>query len=716
MFLIDAPATVTPLVVLSYVPLAGGLPAVGMLGPILAALLAFLVSAGFFCRHFLRRFFHKLRNDWRWGAASIAIVIIIGGGVMFWLRGANKPASQAKVIVIGIDGMDPKLLEEYMARGMMPYLARVRAQGFYSHLETTTPPESPVAWSTFATGANPGKHGLFDFVTRAPQTYLPDLALVRIDGSQYVSQKHGESFWSVTSAHKVPSVVLRVPITFPPEEVHGRMLSGMGVPDLRGSQGTFSYWTTEPQGPDKTMGGKVIQVNAKRDVIETTLPGPSFGQGAKRQELTLPLSIRLDRDNRRAAITLQKQTHTLQEGAWSPWYRVKFSTGFLQSVSGMVRFHLRSVTPEFALYGSPLNFDPEHPPYAISYPKQYAAQLKEAIGLYHTQGMPEDTWALNEERLDEETFLAQCRQIYQEREAMLQHELERFQEGLVVVVFDTLDRVQHMFWRAIDSEHPLYTAELHARYGTVIEEWYQRVDRTVGQVLEQLDANTILMVLSDHGFSSFRRAVHLNSWLREEGFLKLNGDLEEGRDFGMDVDWPRTQAYALGIGGIYLNLQGREPQGMVAPGESATRLKNQITARLTALIDPHNGQPVVRRVMAREEVYSGPETAHAPDLFVGFAEGYRASWQTALNGTPRAIIEDNMKKWSGDHIVDPQLVPGVLLVNRPMRLTNPRLIDIGPTILQIFGVGVPREVDGLPLWSPIAPTSQAVHHTPSNVQ
>jgi predicted AlkP superfamily phosphohydrolase/phosphomutase len=216
--------------------------------------------------------------------------------------------------------------------------------------------------------------------------------------------------------------------------------------------------------------------------------------------------------------------------------------------------------------------------------------------------------------------------------------------------------------------------------------------------MKKIDDNTVLLVLSDHGFAPFRRAVHLNTWLRQHGYLRLKENREEGRGYGQDIDWAQTRAYALGIGGVYLNLKGREPQGVVEPGEEAKKLSAAIAAELQTLTDAKTGQPVVRRAYRAEEVYKGPEAAQAPDLLIGFERGYRASWQTALGGVPRELIEDNTKKWSGDHIVDPELVPGILLVNRALSLDKPHLADIAPTILKLVGAAVPDAVDGRVLW------------------
>jgi predicted AlkP superfamily phosphohydrolase/phosphomutase len=700
---------------LLYIGPGPGLP-IPALGPILGALLALLSMALFFFRQLFQRFFSRLRRDrwFRW--VVILVVIALGGGLMAWFGRGREHSVQGrqppKVLVLGIDGMDPDLLESYLAQGLLPHFARLRENGVYARLATTNPAESPVAWSTFATGTNPGKHGLFDFIHRAPRTYLPDFALVRLEpgrsltiggttipigAAQYVSQRHGAPFWSLTSEAEVATTVLRCPVTFPPEEVRGRMLSGMGVPDLRGSQGTFSYWTTEPGVETSVQGGKIIAVQQNGGRISTVLSGPSVTQDGERGELTVPFEISVNTSQKQVILHLQWKDVTLREGEWSSWLPVAFRAGLFNKLSGICRFYLKSIEP-LALYGSPVNFAPENPPYPISFPKNYARELAAAIGDFHTQGMPEDTWALNEGRLDEESFLEHCHTIHHEREAMLHYELARFQKGVLVVVFDTVDRVQHMFWRAIDTEHPLYSEELHARYGNVIENWYREVDGLLGDVMQKIDDNTVLIVLSDHGFAPFRRAVHVNTWLRQQGYLRLKENRSEGRGYGQDIDWTHTRAYALGIGGVYLNVKGREPQGIVEPGEEAEKLRAVIAAELSSLTDPQNGLSVVRRVYRADEIYKGPEAAQAPDLLVGFERGYRSSWQTALGGVPKELIEDNLKKWSGDHIVDPKLVPGILLVNRPLTITNPSLADIAPTILKMVGAVVPETIDGRALW------------------
>ncbi len=388
----------------------------------------------------------------------------------------------------------------------------------------------------------------------------------------------------------------------------------------------------------------------------------------------------------------------IREGQWSDWLKVKFKAGPLMSVRGMVRFHLTQVTPTLQLHASPVNFDPEAPLFPISSPPEYAKELAARLGAFYTTGMVEDHGGLNNERFDEAAYLAQCEGVMRERERMMLHELNRFKEGLFYCLFDTPDRLQHMFWRFGEPEHPAnHGAPVQAAFTDVIDEHYRACDRVVGQAMQFADPSTLLIVLSDHGMDSFRRGVNLNTWLYEHGFLALKKGISPGAeagDFLRAVDWSRTQAYALGLSSIYLNLAGREAQGIVAK-EQAALMKAQIAGGLAGLRDPAKGQVAVASVVSSEEVYSGPYLHEAPDLLVNFAAGYRASWGTPLGGIPEGLFEDNTKKWAGDHAVDPQLVPGVLMMNRPFRTDNadaalsaatPSLIDLAPTILAALQV------------------------------
>jgi predicted AlkP superfamily phosphohydrolase/phosphomutase len=377
--------------------------------------------------------------------------------------------------------------------------------------------------------------------------------------------------------------------------------------------------------------------------------------------------------------------------------RVKFKFSMLQSVPGQVRFFLRSVSPCVEFYVSPVNFDPSAPLFPVSTPAEFSKELAAEIGSFSTLGMAEDHTALNNGRLDEAAYLAQCGLVLAEREKMAFHELARFTEGLFFVVFDTPDRVQHMFWRFRDAQHPFYDADLAREFTRQVEEHYRHYDGVLARVMEHSDAETLLVVLSDHGFGTFRRAVHVNTWLFENGLLALRGNHKPDEALGecfSQVEWSKTYAYALGLGGIYLNKKRRERDGILEENGEAARVRKAIVKGLTGLPDAATGKVAINSVSCAEEIYSGACIADAPDLLVNYAPGFRVSWQTALGGMPHGLFEDNLRRWSGDHIIDPQAVPGILLLNRAAVRNHADIRDLAPTIVSHFGIAPHPAMEG----------------------
>ena len=606
-----------------------------------------------------------------------------------------------KVLVLGFDGMDAARTRSMMERGELPNFARLAHRGGFAALGTTVPPQSPVAWATFSTGRNPGGHDIFDFLSRDPRTYLPALSMADVEepkrflrlGSIRIplsapeirNFRRGESFWKVLSDAGVPVTVLRVPVNFPPDRA-GRGLSGMGTPDMLGTLGTFSFYTDKPVEKTEETGGRVQEVRLEGETVRAEIQGPENPYREAGEALRVPFTVHVDRASGVAEIRLQGQDRLLRVGQWSPWMRVRFDLLPLVHSTGIVRFYLKGVDPHFELYMSPINIDPEDPALPVSYPEDYARELAERLGLFYTQGMAEDTWALNQGRLDDAAFLQQAEIVFEEARKSLEYELARFRRGLLLCYFSSTDPLQHMFYRYDDPDSPAYDAGRAERYGKVIQETYRRMDALLGQILDRLDGDTTVIVLSDHGFAPFRRAVHLNRWLIRQGYMHLAGsDLDEGKEFFANVDWSRTRAYAMGLNGLYINRRGREARGTVPP-EEAGALAAEIAARLKGLVDPRDGTPAVSKVYRAEEVYHGPYADHAPDLIVGYARGYRGSWQTALGAAPAPLMEDNRKAWSGDHCIDPVLVPGVLLSNRRITARSPGLIDMAKTVLDEFHV------------------------------
>jgi predicted AlkP superfamily phosphohydrolase/phosphomutase len=618
-----------------------------------------------------------------------------------------------RVIVIGLDGLEPSIVEGMLDRGELPNFSRIRKAGYYSRLRTTYPAQTPVAWSSFATGTNPGAHGIFDFVRRDPGTYLPDFALSKFERPKslfsppkVINQRKGIPFWNLLTSADIPCTILRCPCTFPPEPVRGRMLAGVGVPDLRGSQGTGTFYTQHPAG--QRMENEQLVNLADGDELTTNIIGPHNTRANPAASINCEIRLRVDRAAGRLSIlTADNPPIEVGVGSWSPWIRLKFKLSILQSITGIVRLYVRQLSPHLEFYVSPVNFDPGAPLFPVSSPLEYAKELVDQIGLFSTLGMAEDHNGLNNGRFDEAAYLAQCELVLAERERMTFHELSRFKEGVFFVVFDTPDRVQHMFWRFRDPGHPFFDPDRAHQFEREIEEHYRRYDTLLARVWEHVDEHTLLIVLSDHGFNTFRRAFHANTWLWQNGLLALRDSRKPDEALGdgfTGVDWSKTYAYALGLGGIYLNLKGREREGILEEGTQAERVRRSIQQGLAGLADTDTGKVSIHSVVRREEIYSGAFLGDAPDLLVNYAPGYRVSWQTALGGMPHSLFEDNLRRWSGDHIIDPQAVPGILFLNRPPyagNLNQPDIRDLAPTILAHSGVSPHTSMEGKSLLGPV---------------
>ena len=605
-----------------------------------------------------------------------------------------------RVVVIGLDGLEPSIVDPMLAAGELPVLASLRNRGGYARLATTFPAQTPVAWSSFATGTNPGGHGIYDFIRRDPTTGLPDLALNRYEQNnaftppRAVNLRGGIPFWDLLGRAGITSTVLRCPCTYPAEVSRGRLLSGLGVPDVRGGLGTPTVWTAGPD-PQEGESERVIPLELTDGMARTFLPGARTPKG----EATIGLVIRREPDG----VVLEVEGRPplrLAASGWSDWVPLKFKLGMLQSAAGIVRFFVPSLDP-LVLYASPVNFAPDAPLYPISAPWDYAGELEDEIGTYYTAGMVEDHTGLMNGRIDEAAFLAQCDLVMREREAMLQYELARFRDGFLFCLFDTPDRIQHLFWRFGEPDHPANRGGFDPGFREVIRNHYRECDAVVGRVLQGLDPETLVIVLSDHGFTGFQRGVHLNGWLLANGFLVLEKGVEPGEaagEFLRHVDWSRTRAYALGLGSIYLNRKGREGRGIL-DSQEADRTASDIVAALSTLVDPERGIRAVERVSRADQLYHGPYAADAPDLLALFRKNYRASWTTALGGVPRTVFEDNTRRWGGDHIVDPSLVPGVLFMSRQFREESASMFDLAPTILEYFGVAPNGAMEGRSLFS-----------------
>jgi predicted AlkP superfamily phosphohydrolase/phosphomutase len=691
---------------------------------------------------------------------------------------ASAASGQQKVIVLGFDGVDARYTEQWMNEGKLPNLARLRQTGTFRPLTPTTPAQTPVSWSTFSTGIDPGRTGIFDFLRRDPKTYLPvfaafdetteplllgkrnpiafaaavlilfallcgasaalgrrKLAMVLIACGillapavffavqKYVpealpgviNRRQGIPFWEAAANKGKKATIVHVPVTFPATDFHeGHMLSGLGVPDVSGRVGKPFYFTSEldfQRGGSNEFSIDVVQLEDNRGVIQTQIQGPPNKLFGNPPYISIPMTITVAEDRNSIQIEVSEQKLTLKAGEWTGWVNFVFPFNPLIKVKGISRFHLLSVQPEVKLYLSPINFDPRSlpPGFKVSSPSDWAPQLAKEHGPYKTLGWQIDTWAISEGFATEKIFwddmewtVAQSRKMF---EALLQRD-----DDLIVQCFEFPDRVGHVFWRIVDPKHPAYDAKLAAQWGDALLRSYQLMDEIVGDAMKAAERkNALLLIASDHGFASFRKHVHYNTWLVLNGYMTLKTGVQvkdrnlemlfDQGQFWENVDWSKTRAYAMGLGEVYVNLKGRESQGVVNPGPEYDALKKELQQKLVAMVDPETGERPVRRVVTREQAYRQFDPNMIPDLFVMNNDGYRVSWQTSLGGVPKQVFEPNKAVWSGDHCsVDPEIVKGIFFTNRKLTTTRaPYIADVYPTVLGALGVAAPYTLDGVEL-------------------
>jgi predicted AlkP superfamily phosphohydrolase/phosphomutase len=671
------------------------------------------------------------RRDFLKTAAAALVAAPVGGG-LFSGR-ARAQAYFPRTLILGIDGMDHKLLSKFMLEGRMPNFSKLAAQGGFSPLWSSMPPLSPVAWSNFITGSNPGGHAIFDFIHRDPATYMPEFSMAKVSpppekikiagitceneislpfssytipltGGDTELLRKGTAFWQLLSDKHISTTVIKMPVNFPPVEGAGKSLSGMGTPDLLGTYGTFSFYTdSPPSGYEDMSGGDIFPISINHGKFTSRIYGPNNDfldvkeieakkgrrMRSREKQSSIEFTVHVDRDNPVARIDIQGQQILLKAGEFSRWVELKFEMlPRLKSVSGICRFYLMSTKPTFALYVSPLNINPADPALPICTPASYSKDVYEEIGYFYTQGMAEETKAFDHRIFANADFVKQSDLVLAERRAILEYELKRFDTGLLFFYFSTLDLCGHMMWSAMDPNHPGHDPVADAPYVNRYRDLYHEMDKVLGRAMDAIGKDDTIIVMSDHGFGPWYRAFRLNTWLHENGYLVLEpGTKPEDVQVLQGVDWRKTRAYAMGFNGLYVNQMGREGSGSVAPGRDKDALIDELVAALQSVKDPENGKRVLKKVYKASDIYTGQYVLRAPDLIMGYDWGYRGADESALGELPSGLLVDNLRKWSGDHAGDYTNIPGVFVTNRKIQMTGPSLYDLTPTVLGNFDIG-----------------------------
>ena len=629
-----------------------------------------------------------------------------------------------KVIVIGFDGMDPILSGKMMDAGKLPNLNKFRKLGGYRILGTSTPPQTPVAWSNFINGAGPGSHGIFDFIHRNPERQFAGLFLstsetvagegywetgqhrLQLDfwpfnhkPSETLLRRQGTPFWEYLDKAGISSTFYDLPCNYPPSPSkygNHRCLAGMSTPDMLGNYGGYHQFSEDGPVRMKDEGGckRSMLFFEENEVATGTLIGPPNTLLIDPEPTTVDFIVHRDIKADSAVIEIQGQSILLKKGMWSPWLQLDFELSmpwFMpdEDLSGICRFYLQQVSPNFRLYVTPINANPSNPAIQITEPMDFSKEISDELGLFYTTGFQEDHKALQNEIFTEDEFVTQAEIVLQERLNLLNYAMKHYDDGLLYFYFSSTDLQAHMLWWDSDEKHPTRSTEDAKKYFGHLKSIYQRMDTVLGKIQARYGDQATIIVMSDHGFANFKRQFALNTWLRENGFV-APGDCSS---LMYDVDWSRTRAYGLGINGLYLNLRGRERDGIVEPGTEQEELIAELISKLEAVRDL-DGNKVIRKVHRTDTEYSGPATRLAPDLIIGYKRGYRASWSTCLGNMDKEVLSDNDKAWSADHCADPLEVPGVVFCNKPIAMDSPSLVDIAPSILEEFGLDIPSTMEG----------------------
>lgn len=635
---------------------------------------------------------------------------------------AAKPTGQKKgrVVILGFDGVEPTIVDTMLAAGELPNLAKLRDNGSYHRLTSAIPPQSPSAWSSFTTCTSTGNHGVYDFVMRDPAKHQPRVgfgstkhAELNPDGTvktpvRFTGIRKGESFWKEADSQGFVCKALNVPFAFPADDMaQGCMLCGLGVTDIRATDSTFFSFSDGYDKQESVPGGMLFPLQFDGDVAKTSIPGARDSRVTSFSDpkafVRADLEFTLDRPNKSVAVKTPSDTVTVKEGEWSEWVEWSFEVSPSYTVRAISRFYGMTIGERVNIYMACLQYHPKAPYMRFSTPESYAGELADRYGLFKTIGWSYDTKALSRDALSEDAFLEDVRNTMAFYERLTLDELTREDSDMVIAAWTGPDRVSHMFWRFRDPKHPLYTEEGAKKYGRAVEDTYVKMDQIVGNVMSKLGPDDLLMILSDHGFKSFRKGLNVNTWLVRNGYLTLKGQTDAAtafttkeQNFMSGFDWSKTKAYSIGLGSIFLNLKDREGMGIVEP-EDADALAAEIREKLLALTDPDTGEKVFDAIYTRD-VFKGDSAENAPDLQLGYADGYQSSKATVSGSAPEPIFDINDDKWSGEHASsDVAKTPGIFFSNKKINTEQPAIVDLGVTALTYLGGRVPERYEGKPL-------------------
>ncbi len=604
-----------------------------------------------------------------------------------------------RLVVLGVDGLDPRLLDGLVERGKVPNLARLHR----SALETTVPSDPASAWSSFATGTPPAAHGILGDVMRLPASY--DLAGPCMPAGSTGSQSSrntrlGEPFWSAAARAGKRVRVLRAPYSCPPSvEGAAEVLGGAGTPDLVGGPGATMLVRScapAPGGRPPAGGVPLVAQSLPGGGWTVRIDGPEQGGKETAAVLTMSWSAAAGAKDRVLLVDGGRGVVRVAPGKWSDWIELSFEGG-VKKIAGITRVLPLSGGTGLEAVLEPVSADPYAPLVPLCAPRYYAGFLADRYGRFRTTGSLVDEQAYDAGQIGPASLLNQTYSSWEQAERMTLGELGRGGWDLLLSVFPQTGAAVRVLARAGDDRLPAHDSALDAGYGANLEKIYVRLDGLVGEIMKGLSASDRLIVVGVRGLRPVRREVNLTTWLVKEGYTALARKARaSAKDGYADVEWERTRAFAAGAGAIYLNLAGREPHGTVQPGEEARDLLEEIRGKLLALRD--GSSPVIKDVVPGQEAFSGPAVDRAPDLLVVLHAGYAIGAAGRLGAVPPAVLHDSVRPWipAADG-GDPADARGVFLATLPAR-GDPAVVDVSSTVLGFFGIKPPPTCTGRNLW------------------
>ncbi|VVB84521.1 Type I phosphodiesterase / nucleotide pyrophosphatase [uncultured archaeon] len=512
--------------------------------------------------------------------------------------------SKNKVIVIGLDGGEPSIIKK-MTEKELPNLYKLMREGSSGRLRSTIPACTAPAWSAFMTGKNPGNTGCIDFIQRTSENYEPTVVDSEVgqkeggvDFSIITSQMIGsKKLWDVISEAEMKVGVMHVPMTYPPHEVNGFMITGLGTPGIKSN---FTYpeelRTRLVDEFNYKIHASILNINDKEDLALNDL----YTTERKRKDIALNL-------------------------------------------------------------------------------------------------MDTNDW------------------------------------DFFMIVFEGTDYIQHLFWKFMDPSNPQYNSEKAKKYGTAIFDYYKEADKFIGELSAKADDDTTIIIMSDHGGASLNKCFYMNKFLKDIGLLsikerpginkalarigikkevlyniilKLNlykiiakipksvkSKVSSNEYSISDVDWNKTKAFSVsGWGMIYINLKGREKNGIVMAGKEYEELRDDIRQKLLSLKDPDNGNAIFKKVLKKEEVYSGKYMNIVPDL-ICIMENIECLDFIPSDANEGLLIANKVRR-SGTHAKDGIIFVKGNGIRSAHSIENASIIDLMPTILYVLGIPIPSDMDG----------------------